>query len=324
MKPLNIRSAKTFFCVLILFQVTPAFTSDEEAGPEYSGPIIDMHIHAFGEDTHGWFFGTQHPPTLRGETYEGVSSAQEQKDQTLEQFRKHNIVKAMVAGGDLWIDAAPDLMLIGGGLEPIEQLRSQFEAGRLDVIGELAPFYMGKLANDPEILPYFELAEELDVPVGFHIFPGGPNGGLYLMPQLSGMRAANADPMQLEEALVSYPGARVYVMHGGWPFVEEMKALMYTHPQLYVDVAVINWLLPEREFHAYLESLVNAGFGDRIMFGTDQMVWPQTIGIGIQSVNSASFLSMEQKADIFYNNAARFMNLSEAEVESHRAGQGSR
>ena len=310
--------AKLFICLCILLEVTPTFASNEEGGSIYSGPIIDMHIHAFSEDTHGWFFGMEHPPTLRGETYKGVSSAQEQKDKTLEQFRKHNIVKAMVAGGDLWVDDAPDAVMVGGGLQPIEQLRSQFEAGRLDVIGELAPFYMGKLANDPEILPYFKLAEELGLPVGFHILPGGPNGGLYLMPQLSMMRAANAHPMQLEEALVSYPGARVYVMHGGWPFVEEMKALMYTHPQLYVDVAVINWVLPEREFHAYLESLVNAGFGDRIMFGTDQMVWPQTIGIGIQSINSASFLSMDQKADIFYNNAARFMNLPEAEIESHK------
>jgi predicted TIM-barrel fold metal-dependent hydrolase len=179
-------------------------------------------------------------------------------------------------------------------------------------------------ADDPEILPYFALAEELDLPLGIHMFPGGPNGGLYLMPQLAGMRAANANPMQLEAALIAHPGARVYVMHGGWPYLEDMKALMYAHPQVYVDTSVIDWILPESELHAFLESLIDAGFGDRIMFGSDQMVWPQTIGIGIRSIDSAPFLSPEQKEDIFYNNAARFLRLTPQEISLHKSGSGVR
>lgn len=282
-------------------------TSPEPAG--YRGPIIDMHAHAFSEETHGWFFGMEHPPTLRGETYPGVKSAEDQRRETLDMYRRHNVVKAVVSNGELWIDAAPDLVLIGGGLEPIDQLRSKFEAGRLDVIAELAPFYAGTQADDPAILEYFALAQELDVPVGFHIFPGGPNGGRYLLPQLAGMRVANANPLQLEKALVSYPEVRVYVMHGGWPYVEDMKALMYAHPQVYVEVAVINWLLPEAELHRYLKALIDAGLGDRIMFGSDQMVWPETIAIGIRAIDSASFLTHQQKEDIFFNNAARFLRL---------------
>ena len=61
-----------------------------------------MHIHAFSEGNP--LFGMTHPPTLRGKTYEGVSSAAEQKEKTLEKFREHNIVKAMVTNGDLWFD----------------------------------------------------------------------------------------------------------------------------------------------------------------------------------------------------------------------------
>lgn len=299
---------------VLLFQAAYAADEDELPSGRYSGPIIDMHGHAFTEETHGWFFGMEHPRTLRGETYKGVVSPTAQKEKTLEQYEKHNVVKAVVSDGELWIDDAPDLILIGGRQKPVDALRKQFDAGHLDVIGELAPFYAGKRADDPEILPYFALAEELDVPVGIHLLPGGPNGGLYLMPQLAAMRAANADPMQLEAALVAHPEARVYVMHGGWPYLEDMKALMYAHPQVYVDIAAINWILPEQELHDYLESLINAGFGDRIMYGSDQMVWPQTIGIGIRSVDSAPFLSPQQKADIFYNNAARFLRLTADET----------
>ena len=45
------------------------------------------------------------------------------------------------------------------------------------------------------------------------------------------------------------------------------------------------------------------------MFGSDQMRWPQKIGEGIEAVESAPFLTHEQKRDILYHNAARFLGL---------------
>ena len=36
------------------------------------------------------------------------------------------------------------------------------------------------------------------------------------------------------------------------------------------------------------------------MFGSDQMVWPEAIGMAVEAINSADFLTSEQKADIFY------------------------
>lgn len=47
----------------------------------------------------------------------------------------------------------------------------------------------------------------------------------------------------------------------------------------------------------------------RIMFGSDQMVWPEAIDVSIAAINEAPFLSAEQKRDILYNNAARFLRL---------------
>ena len=95
-----------------------------------------------------------------------------------------------------------------------------------------------------------------------------------------------------------------------------MIMLLYSHPQLYVDIAVLNWYHPRPDFHRYLRTLVEAGFGKRIMFGTDFVVWPDAIPIAIDSIHSADFLTNEQKRDIFYN-AARFLRLSEAEIAKH-------
>ncbi|MEP6509712.1 MAG: amidohydrolase family protein, partial [Gemmatimonadales bacterium] len=58
-----------------------------------------------------------------------------------------------------------------------------------------------------------------------------------------------------------------------------------------------------------LKRLVDAGFSRRIMFGSDQMIWPQTIGLAIKTINEAPFLTDQQKRDILYNNAARFLRL---------------
>ena len=283
----------------------------------YKGPIIDMHIHAYSDGNP--LLGMTHPPTLRGETYEGVTSATEQKEKTLEKFHQYNIVKAIVDNGHLWSDDTTETVLIGGANKEVDALRKQHQEDKLHAIAEMAPFYAGILADDASIMPYFDLAHELDIPAGFHIFPGGPNYGFHLMPEmLGGMRTYNANPLQLEDVLVIYPNLKIYIMHGGWPYVEDIKALMYAHPNVYVDVAGVNWVLPQEEFNTYIKSLINAGFGDRIMFGSDQMVWPQIIDVAIETVNSADFLTLEQKEDIFYDNAAKFLGLTKEEIKRHK------
>ena len=40
------------------------------------------------------------------------------------------------------------------------------------------------------------------------------------------------------------------------------------------------------------------------------MQWPDTIGMAIEVIDSVKFLTEEQRRDVFYNNAARFLRLS--------------
>lgn len=290
-------------------------TPENNKSEIYSGPIIDMHIHAYTQN--GGMFGLTHPPTLRGETYQGVKNIEEHKLATIAKFHEHNIVKAMVTDGQDWYNDFPELVLIANSREDTTTLKNQYETGKLQGIAEMSPFYAGILANDPSQMPYFKLAEELQIPVGFHVFPGGPNGGFHLMPEmLGGMRVYNASPLQLEDVLVKYPDIRLFIMHGGWPYVDDVKAMLYAHPNLYVDIAVVNWILPQEEFNNYAKSLIDAGFGNRILYGTDQMVWPDVISVGIETVNNSNILTFEQKEDIFFDNAAEFLGLDESEIET--------
>ena len=66
--------------------------------------------------------------------------------------------------------------------------------------------------------------------------------------------------------------------------------------------------IPKAEFYLYLNRLVD-GFSNRIMLGSDQMQWTQSISTAIETIQPADFLTDQQKRDIFYNNAVRFFRL---------------
>jgi hypothetical protein len=160
--------------------------------------------------------------------------------------------------------------------------------------------------------PYWQLAEELDVPVGIHIGTG-PAGAHYLGAR--GYRAALHSALTLEPVLVRHPSLRVYIMHAGWPMIDDLLALMYAHPQVYVDVGIISYWIPDFEW--YLRRIVEAGFGNRIMFGSDQMIWPEAIPRAIRRIEGMDSLTPAQKRDIFYNNAARFFRFTPEEIDRH-------
>ena len=186
-----------------------------------------------------------------------------------------------------------------------------FKSGEFKVFGEISIQYEGYSASDTAFEPYLTMAERLDIPVGIHVGCGPPGAPYIFAPDY---RAKLHSPLLLEEALLRHPKLRVYAMHAGWPMLDDMLATLYTHPQLYVDLGGICYMLPKKEFYFYLERLVNAGFGKRIMFGSDNMVWPQAIEAGIETINKASFLTANQKRDILFNNAARFLRLTAKEI----------
>lgn len=183
----------------------------------------------------------------------------------------------------------------------------------MKVLGEITNAYDGIAPDDPRMEPYWALAEELDVPVGYHLHPGRPGE-----PHAGyGARARLVSALTLEEVLVRHPRLRLYIMHAGYPLIEDLLVVLYSHPQVYVDVADIASTEPRQSFYRYLQRIVEAGFGKRVMFGSDQMVWPEVIDRAIASIEEAPFLSDEQKRDILYNNAARFLRLSEQEIARH-------
>lgn len=312
-------------------------------------PVIDVHVHALGAADQGppplamctpidpmptWdasrpplqnFIAPFKQPACKDPVW-SPKTDEELMRRTLAVMERNNVFGVVSGRAKLvgaWRAAAParvipslmpDLPLKEGLAAELEQAKT---SGQLAVIGELGFQYDGVAVTDPALEPLWAAAEKLDLPVAVHFGPGPP-GAAYLPG--AGYRARLSSPLQLEEVLVRHPGLRINVMHAGFPMLDDTLALLYAHPQVYVDTSVIVYTQPRAAFYRYLRALVDAGFANRILFGSDQMVWPETMERAIRVVEEAPFLSQQQKRDILYNNAARFLRLDAETVKWHHAG----
>jgi predicted TIM-barrel fold metal-dependent hydrolase len=248
----------------------------------------------------------------------------EVKNQTIEIMERRNIIGVLSGTPDRvseWRAAAPGRFLpglgflIGGDREySVQTIRKLHDEGRLEVFAEIVNQYVGIEPDDERMEPYWALAEELEIPVGIHIGTGPP-GVIYLGSR--NYRARMHSPLTLEEVLVRHPRLRVYIMHAGYPMLDDLLALMFAHPQVHVEVGIIVHTIPRPAFYRFLKGITDAGYGNRVMFGSDQMVWPGTIERGLQVIEDAPFLDAEQKRDILYNNAARFLRFTNEEIARH-------
>ena len=335
---------KRLLSCAFLFLLVGSLSAAERA------PIIDMHLHARRANYSGPnpppmcapfavmpraeagkpgdFIFNVHPPCA--DPIPAATTDEAVMRETIAVMEKRNII-GMVSGEPelmkTWRAAASKRIIPGidfrlpgttgvghVAARSVQELRALHRDGAFQVLGEVMAQYEGVRADDAQLEPYWALAEELDVPVGIHLGPGEPAGAYGGNPAY---RARDGSPLALEDVLIRHPKLRVYLMHAGYPFADELRALLFSHPQVYVDIASIVYTEPRPAFYRFLQEIVEAGYGDRIMFGSDQMIWPGVIEPSIKAIEDAPFLSAAQKRDILYNNAARFLRLTAEEKARH-------
>jgi uncharacterized protein len=302
-------------------------------------PVIDVHVHAMDEsfpgmdipmcpntpkflasdpDTKeaqfGWVQDECTPklyPAAKGEYLKDMAAEMQRLNVTAVVFGDPKSVQK-------WIDAMPGRVIPGTGFNegldpgkrvPLDELRKDFTTGGFKVMGEIGLQYEGLSPSDMSVDQYFALAEELDIPVAIHMGTGGSGRANVGMPKF---RGSMGNPLLLEELLARHPKLRVQVMHAGYPMIDNMLTMLQANSHVYVDVAGLIWSYPLKEVNRYIERLVDAGFEDRVMFGTDQVEWPKLMSYSISIIQNADYLTPEQKRDILYNNAARFLRLDTA------------
>ena len=275
--------------------------------------IIDMHIHSYDVKHFN-----NHAKDYYGN--KGSDNIETHFTETYEALRKFNIVKAVVSGTvtsvDDWKAKDTDDRIIRGiminyptddGMDST-RFENLIKTGKIEIFGEVGAYYSGTTLSDDIWQPYLRICEKYDIPVAVHTGGGDPGGTYSWSPKA---RLTLGDPYLIENVLVKYPRLRIYIMHSGEDWHEHALRLMAYYPQLYSDLGAMLWVEPltQRYVRDFLMNAKQAGYLDRVMFGSDQMTWPYAIKKSIDYLNSLDFLSKEDKQNIFYNNAARFLKL---------------
>ena len=179
-------------------------------------------------------------------------------------------------------------------------VRQQILDHKIDFFGELLNEYYGISLSDSSMFAYYALAQEFKMPVGIHTGLAGPDHGC------PNYNPKMGDPMLMKLFLDKYPGLKVWIMHAGAPYLGSTLKILSSYPNVYADISVISNpdIVGKNDFHLYIKSLVDAGFIDRLMFGSDN----GDLSKIITAVNELDFLSAEQKEKIFYKNADRFFS----------------
>lgn len=308
-------------------------------------PIIDVHLHATAggfpagicipwvtqfpphDDEVSWqeqWMESMMNPPCENPVWSPAKEGESVMQATIDILHRKNIIGVLSGPPDRvaeWVSAKSDRFIpslefsIGRDDYTVEDMRPYFEDGRFKLLGEVSSQYRGVAPDDERMYPFWALAEELEIPVAIHLGEG-TNGTPFIGPYPN-YRVRLSSPLVLEEVLIRHPKLRISVMHYGSPFVSEMIAMLGAYPQIYIDIGGIQWFYPKEYFYFQLKQFVDAGFSNRVMYGSDASDWPGLIDYSIEVIAEAPFLSQKQVRDILYNNAARFLRLTEAEIARH-------
>jgi predicted TIM-barrel fold metal-dependent hydrolase len=78
---------------------------------------------------------------------------------------------------------------------------------------------------------------------------------------------------------------------------------------LYVHIGILDYAYLESDFYPYLTRFIGCGLERRVMFGSDNMVWPDAIPITVERLQEARFLTARQKNLIAHDNIAHFLRI---------------
>lgn len=177
---------------------------------------------------------------------------------------------------------APERIIAFAAAEPLD-IHGIFNRARLNELEEavvdkglkgllLTPPYGHYYSNDRRVYPFYEKAVKLDIPIYFH------HTHMYTR-DAPGCPARVRCPLKyariwlLEDVAIDFPELRFNVEHMGYPWEEELFALMTNHPNVYTDIAM--FIDPYQGKGRRLLLARNLGIAreygvlDRVFYGSD-------------------------------------------------------
>ena len=240
--------------------------------------IIDVHFHAHKFSD---FADPPSPNPITGKIPKWKND-KDMIEMMLATLKENNVVKVITTGSLTTIQdfqmADPERFIPSLGYpvgnNPLPDTASfirYFHEKKFSVFGELGLQYVGKTLEDPELEPYLAICERMGIPVALHTGMSFPNTTYTCCPKF---RTYLGNPQLIEEVLVKHPKLKIQLMHLGFPWLQETKAIMNVYPQVYADIACMNWLDLFADFYSYLKSFIDGGLWKT------HYVWLRSSGMG--------------------------------------------
>jgi predicted TIM-barrel fold metal-dependent hydrolase len=174
--------------------------------------------------------------------------------------------------------------------------------------------HSGFYPNDPRLTRTYELCSNLGVPVVIHT---GPKAVRWQWLKFN-------NPIYVDDVATNFPDLKIVVCHGGYPWVEEFFVVVYSNPNIWVDLTFLDYI--EKTFHVpkLVENTVRRL---KKLIGTERLLWgsegpymdlpmfgrhdPEYYSRSQHYlVKRFDFLTDEDKAGILGRNAERLLELS--------------
>lgn len=156
---------------------------------------------------------------------------------------------------------------------------------------KLLPSYQYFYPNDPRVYPIYARAQQLGIPVMFHLGSS----------VFTGVRLKYVDPIHIDDVAVDFPNLKLIMSHSGRGFWYDTAFHMAkVHKNVYMEIAG----LPPQNLLSYFPDLEENS--DKIIFGSD---WPgANIKKNIDAIKRLP-LADSTKRKILGDNAVRVLEL---------------
>jgi uncharacterized protein len=197
----------------------------------------------------------------------------------------------------------PERFLGFAGVDPhkgagaVESLRLNVE--KLGLRGAMiSPWEHLMFSDDERYYPIYETCVELDIPIWIHT-------SFNFSRQIP---MEYGHPLHLDRVAVRFPELKIVAGHAGWPWVMEMVAVAWRHPNVYIEISGIRQKYMGME-HTGWEPLIHYGnsvLQDKVLFAT---AWPLLpLEQAVQDVKNLP-IKEEVKAKWLGENARRLLQL---------------
>jgi len=190
------------------------------------------------------------------------------------------------------------------GIDPADTMAAVREIRRSYALGlcgiAVRPFMFRMPPNHPKMYPLYATCVELEIPIWFHLSINYSTNSMEV-----------ERPIYIDLVAQDFPDLKIIAGHGGWPWVEEMIAVAWRNPNVYIDIA---------SYHPKYLSMPGTGWEMLLRFGNsilqDRIIFGSTwlfMGMSIRELADGIMalpLKDEVKKKWLYENAARLFGIT--------------